>query len=69
MGSNLESQELSPMFLMVLKDTCAKINNIIRSNMGNFMINMFGRQARCSEVVRQTFRFDPTKMNGIYELD
>ena len=62
-------QELSPMFLMVLKDTCAKINNIIRSNMGNFMINMFGRQARCSEVVRQTFRFDPTKMNGIYELD
>lgn len=62
-------QELSPMFLMVMKKTCSQVNRIIRENMGNFMINMFGRQAKCFDVVKSNFRFDDSVMNNIYEIN
>lgn len=62
-------QDLSDSFCTVLKEAASKINGIIRANMGNFMINMFGRQARCMEVVRKEFRFDDAKMRGVYQLD
>ncbi len=61
-------QAPSELFLLVLKESATEINSIIRDNMGNFMINMFGRQARCMEVVRANFRFDHEKMRKIYEL-
>lgn len=44
------------------------VDTIIRRNLGNYMINMFGRQTQCLEILKREFSFEGRGFESVYEL-
>ncbi len=61
-------QEPSAELMNKLVDMAYDVDAIIRRNLGNFMISMFGRQAKCQEVLDREFSFDGRDFESVYEL-
>lgn len=67
-GKIWQRQRLTEAFLSVLEQMGKRIDAIIRNNMGNFMIHMYGRQTECMEAVKSQFTFNGLSFEGVDEL-
>lgn len=61
-------QALSQGLENALIDLTVQVGRVIVSQMGGMMIAMWGRQAKCGEMLRKELHFNPSAFNDIYEL-
>lgn len=62
------NQGLTDVFRLKLLELCQRVDAIVRANMGNFMINMYGRQPECADAVRQQVSFDGLNLEQAIEI-
>ena len=53
---------------MALSQLVLRVENIIRKNMGTFMIAMWGRQSDCLKTLEDEFSFDGLNFEDVPEL-